>query len=37
MSRYNDSLLQPIVLLIALGLIMVYSASVNPYAGNVSG
>jgi cell division protein FtsW (lipid II flippase) len=37
MSRYNNSLLQPIILLIALGLIMVYSASANPYSGNVSG
>ena len=37
MSRYNDILLQSIVLLISLGLIMVYSASVNPFYSNISG
>ena len=37
MSRYNDILLQSIVLLISLGLIMVYSASINPFHGNTSG
>ena len=37
MSRYNDILLQFIVLLIALGLIMVYSASINPFFGETSG
>jgi len=30
MSRYNDILLQSIILLIGLGLVMVYSASVSP-------
>ena len=37
MSRYNDVLLQFIVVLISLGLIMVYSASINPFYGETSG
>jgi len=34
MSRYNDRLLQSVVLLLSLGLIMVYSASINLSSNN---
>ena len=37
MSRYSDSLLQPVILLTFLGLIMVYSASMSPFSDNISG
>ena len=37
MSRYNDSLIPPIVILISLGLVMVFSASSNPFSDNISG
>ena len=37
MSRYNDILLHSVIGLLALGLIMVYSASINPFAKYLSG
>ena len=37
MSRYNDILLSPIIMLTSLGLIMVFSAGSNPFSDNMSG
>ena len=37
MSRYNDILMHTVVCLLALGIIMVYSASINPFAVHLSG
>ena len=37
MSRYNDILMHTVICLLALGIIMVYSASINPFSVHLSG
>ena len=37
MSRYTDILMHTVICLLALGIIMVYSASINPFSVHLSG